>query len=52
MFFFKGPKSYTGENVVEISCHGGLVVINQILKLCDASEEKQVFVKNLKICYN
>ena len=34
MFFFKGPKSYTGEDVVEISCHGGLVVINQILKLC------------------
>ena len=34
LFFFKGPKSYTGEDVVEISCHGGLVVINQILKLC------------------
>ena len=26
--------SFTGENVIEISCHGGLVVINQILKLC------------------
>ena len=28
---FRSPKSYTGENVVEISCHGGLFVLNRVL---------------------
>jgi len=31
VFVFKSPKSYTGENVVEISCHGGLFVLNRVL---------------------
>lgn len=31
---FKAPNSYTGEDVVEISCHGGLLILEQILKLC------------------
>lgn len=30
---FRAPKSYTGENVVEISCHGGIFVTEQILRL-------------------
>ena len=30
---FKAPKSYTGEDVVEIQCHGGIFVTEQILKL-------------------
>ncbi len=30
--FFKSPKSYTGENMVEISCHGSISVINKITK--------------------
>lgn len=30
---FKEPHSYTGENVVEISCHGGSYVTQNILKL-------------------
>ncbi|MCD7801109.1 MAG: tRNA uridine-5-carboxymethylaminomethyl(34) synthesis GTPase MnmE [Ruminococcus sp.] len=30
---FKSPKSYTGEDVVEISCHGGKFVTKQILRL-------------------
>lgn len=30
---FRKPKSYTGEDVVEISCHGGKYVTNQILRL-------------------
>lgn len=29
---FLAPHSYTGENVVEISCHGGIYVTNQILR--------------------
>ena len=28
---FRGPKSYTGEDVVELSCHGGLYVTRQVL---------------------
>lgn len=30
---FKSPKSYTTEDVVEINCHGGLFVTNQIYEL-------------------
>ena len=30
---FKAPKSYTGENVVEISCHGSWYIQQQILDL-------------------
>lgn len=29
---FRAPKSYTGEDVVEISCHGGLYVTRRILR--------------------
>ena len=29
---FRAPRSYTGENVVEISCHGGIYVTNRILR--------------------
>jgi tRNA modification GTPase len=31
--FFRGPASYTGEDVVEISCHGGVLVSRRILDL-------------------
>tara|TARA_R110002050_G_scaffold67407_2_gene145873 strand:+ start:2312 stop:3724 length:1413 start_codon:yes stop_codon:yes gene_type:complete len=30
---FKGPNSYTGENVVEISCHGSTYIQQEILQL-------------------
>ncbi|MGK7395868.1 MAG: tRNA uridine-5-carboxymethylaminomethyl(34) synthesis GTPase MnmE [Candidatus Cyclobacteriaceae bacterium M3_2C_046] len=30
---YKAPKSYTKEDVVEISCHGSNYIINQIIKL-------------------
>lgn len=29
---FRAPKSYTGEDVVEFSCHGGLFVLSRVLK--------------------
>ena len=29
---FRAPKSYTGEDTVEISCHGGIYVTNRILR--------------------
>ena len=30
---FKGPNSYTGENVVEISCHGSIYIQQQIIQM-------------------
>lgn len=32
--FFKAPASYTGEDTVEISCHGGNAAAPSILKVC------------------
>lgn len=31
---FKGPKSYTGEDVVEISCHGSPYIQQQVIQAC------------------
>ncbi|MEP7164845.1 MAG: tRNA uridine-5-carboxymethylaminomethyl(34) synthesis GTPase MnmE [Ferruginibacter sp.] len=31
---FKGPKSYTGEDVVEISCHGSPYIQQRIIQAC------------------
>ncbi|MBQ4254174.1 MAG: tRNA uridine-5-carboxymethylaminomethyl(34) synthesis GTPase MnmE [Erysipelotrichaceae bacterium] len=31
---FRAPRSFTGENMAEISCHGGLYVTRKILTLC------------------
>lgn len=31
---FKAPKTYTREDVVEISCHGGVLVTKKVLSLC------------------
>lgn len=31
--FMKSPKSYTGEDVIEINCHGGVLITNKILNL-------------------
>jgi len=30
---FKAPRSYTGENVVEVSCHGSSYIIQELLQL-------------------
>ncbi len=34
---FKNPKSYTGEDVVEISCHGSAFIQQQIIAACIAN---------------
>lgn len=31
---FRAPHSYTGEDVCEISCHGGIYVTKRVLRLC------------------
>lgn len=53
---FKAPKSYTGENVVEISCHGSIFIANRILeillqhsRLAEAGEFTQRAFLNNKI---
>jgi len=35
--FFKGPKSYTGENMLEISTHGGSVIALKIIQLIESN---------------
>jgi tRNA modification GTPase len=30
---FRAPRSYTGEDVVEFSCHGGMVLLRRVLQL-------------------
>jgi len=30
---YKGPKSFTGEDLVEIMCHGSMVIANEIIEL-------------------
>ncbi|KAA3609834.1 MAG: tRNA uridine-5-carboxymethylaminomethyl(34) synthesis GTPase MnmE [Calditrichaeota bacterium] len=32
VYVFKGPKSYTGEDVIEISCHGNVFIVEEILQ--------------------
>lgn len=31
--YFKAPKSYTGEDVCEINCHGGNIALNKVLEM-------------------
>ncbi len=30
---YKGPKSFTGEDLVEIICHGSMLIVNEIIEL-------------------
>lgn len=38
---FRAPHSYTGENTVEISCHGGLLLTEKVLSAALAAGAKQ-----------
>ena len=31
---FKNPKSFTGEHVIEISCHGSAYILQKVIELC------------------
>lgn len=31
--YFKGPNSYTGEDIVEISCHGSPVILGEVIRV-------------------
>ena len=34
LLIMKAPRSYTREDIVEFQCHGGIMVVQQVLKLC------------------
>ncbi len=34
VIYFQNPKSFTGEDVVEFQCHGGMIVAQSILRTC------------------
>ena len=34
LIYFQSPKSYTGEDTVEIHCHGSPLILNKVLDLC------------------
>lgn len=34
LLIYRAPHSYTGENVAEISCHGGLYITKRVLSAC------------------
>lgn len=37
VIYFQGPKSFTGEDVVEFQCHGGMIVAQSVLRACVAA---------------
>ena len=37
VFVYRAPKSYTGENVAEICCHGGVYLVQRTLRACIAA---------------
>ena len=37
VLYFKAPRSYTGEDVVEFHCHGGYITPNRVLEACFAA---------------
>lgn len=39
--FFKGPASFTGEDTVELCCHGGVLVTRTVLAACLAAGARQ-----------
>lgn len=36
MIYYKAPFSYTGEDMIEITCHGSMIIINRIISSCIA----------------
>lgn len=34
LWYFPAPHSYTGEDVVELSCHGSLYILRRVVELC------------------
>ena len=45
---FKGPKSYTGEDVIEISCHGSNYILQQVLQAITSLGARPANPENLR----
>ena len=41
--FFKGPKSYTGEDMLEISTHGGIIIAKKLILIIEEKGFRQAF---------
>jgi len=39
--YYKGPKSFTGEDCIEITTHGGVIIVNQLLDALLASGTRE-----------
>lgn len=39
---FRGPRSYTGENTVEISCHGSSYILQEVIRLLTSNEQVRI----------
>ena len=44
---YKGPKSFTGEDLVEIICHGSMLIANEIIELL--LSKAGLYLESLKI---
>ena len=38
----KGPNSFTGEDIVELHCHGGVVIVNRVLEIILKQEKVRI----------
>jgi tRNA modification GTPase len=47
-FVYCAPHSYTGENVVEIGCHGGTIVAHEIVEALLEAGARQVNLPNVR----
>ena len=43
---YKGPNSYTAEDVIEINCHGGFISVKKILELILSKDVKYYLKKD------
>ena len=41
--YFKGPKSYTGEDMLEISTHGGTIIAKKLIEIIEKNKFRQAF---------
>ena len=48
VMLMKGPHSYTGEDTVEIDCHGGVYVVKRILELLIERGQGRLNQENLQ----
>jgi len=39
--YFKGPKSFTGQDMLELSVHGGIVIVTKIIKIIEEHNFRQ-----------